>query len=94
MKRALKKFEQIDKDNSGKLEPVEILDLAAWVWGTFHPGQEINEEIKKTEADKILRRCDKNTDGEIDKEEFITYYNQTATAMFAFHKARAQDKKK
>ena len=94
MKRAMKKFTQLDTDSSGKLEKKELLELGAWVWNSFHPRKECDEATKQTEADKILKRCDKNSDGEIDKDEFCVYYNQTATAIFNFHKNRAAKEKK
>ena len=91
MDGAMEKFAELDTDGSGKLEENELLELANWVWTSFHPNKVCDEETKKSEAAKILKRCDKNSDGEIDKEEFVAYYNQTATAQFKF--ARAQAKK-
>ena len=54
--RARKKFNQLDDNNDGRLDGDELLGLAAWVWGSFHPGEEIGDDVRGTEAAKLLRR--------------------------------------
>jgi hypothetical protein len=45
-KRAKKKWLQLDVDGSGKLEGQEVMTLAEWVWGNFHPGEEMDAEVR------------------------------------------------
>jgi len=90
--RAQKKWHQLDADQSGSLEGEEILALAEWVWESFRPGQEIDEEEKAAEAKKIMARCDANGDGHLDKDEFQAYYDQISKAMFRFHKSHPKGK--
>ena len=37
-----------------------------------------------------MKRCDKNSDDRIDKEEFREYYDHIVAAMFKFHKETAK----
>jgi len=85
--RAEKKWNQLDATHNGKLEGEEIYALAEWVWSSFRHGQQITSEDRDKEGEKILRRCDVNGDGSVDKAEFGAYYEKTAEAMFKFHKA-------
>ena len=80
--RAEKKWNHLDRDQSGELEGEEILALAEWVWCSFRPGQEITPQHRRKEAEKILDRCDKDGNGVVDKGEFQVYYDKTAGAMF------------
>ena len=41
----------------------------------------ITDEARAKEGRKILKRCDKDKNGNIDKREFVKYYRQTVTAM-------------
>jgi len=84
---AREKWDELDGDQNGSLEGEEVMKLAVWVWQTFRPGQEISTEARKKEAGKIIRRCDKNDDGAIDREEFGEYFVHTAAAMLKFNKA-------
>jgi len=92
--RALKKFNQLDENGNGTLTGYEVLQLAEWVWCSFRPGQTITDADKAAEGAKILKRCDVNGDGAIDKYEFQDYYEQTAAAMAKFHKVNAKKKSK
>ena len=57
-------FDQMDKDNSGTLEREELNALAQWVFSNFHPeGEVLSDEQRNTEAEKLMKRLDKNEDG-------------------------------
>ena len=56
--------------------------LAEWVWNSFRPDQVITAQQRMAEAAKIMRRCDKDENGSIDKEEFRVYYEKTCEDMF------------
>merc|ERR1719409_767781 len=86
--RAYKKFKELDVDNSGSLEGAEVKALAEWVWRSFHPGEDVEDEVLEAEAAKILHRCDRNGDGLVDEEEFERYYLQTAEAIAKFRKRK------
>ena len=93
--RAMKKFKQLDADSSGVLEGgPEVMALAEWVWRSFHPKQDPSAELIRKEAEKILQRCDKNSDGQIGQDEFEAYYLQTAEAIAKFHKSKKAGGKK
>jgi len=92
--RAEKKWNQLDVNNNDFLEGEEIAELADWVWTSFRPGSKITQDQLEQETAKVVNRCDFNGDGKIDKEEFQAYYEQTAAAMFKFHKAHAKKAKR
>ena len=91
--RAQKKWNQLDVDQSDRLEGDEVLSLAEWVWSSFRPGKSITPQERQAEARKLLNRCDLNHDGSIDREEFSKYYESIASSMFHFHKSRAKKNK-
>ena len=80
--RAEKKWAQLDVDGNGTLDEDEVLQLAEWVWCSFRPGHAITKSQQVAEATKILRRCDKNDDGKVDKDEFQAYYDATVKGIF------------
>jgi len=88
--RAEKKWNQLDTDQNGSLEGIEIVQLAEWVGNSFKPGKSITKEETEEEAVKLLERCDIDGDGIIDRVEFEIYYSKTAAAMFTFHKTHAR----
>eukprot|EP00658_Telonema_sp_P-2_P017584 TRINITY_DN16845_c0_g1_i1.p1 TRINITY_DN16845_c0_g1~~TRINITY_DN16845_c0_g1_i1.p1 ORF type:complete len:458 (+),score=148.30 TRINITY_DN16845_c0_g1_i1:98-1471(+) len=92
--RAQKKFQNLDADQSGVLNGPELLDLAAWVWRSFNPDKEPEQQQIQSEATKILRRIDTNEDGDVDFHEFAAYYSKTAVAIARFHKGRASKREK
>ena len=67
----MSKFNELDTDESAVLEGKEVLSMAEWVWQSFHPGEKITAEEREKEAKKVLKSCDTNGDGGIDKEEFL-----------------------
>jgi len=46
-RRALKKWNQLDLDDSGYLDGEEVMQLAEWAWSSFRHGEHlgVNEEI-------------------------------------------------
>ena len=75
--KAKDKWDELDLNQNGTLEGEEIMLLAEWVWCSFRPGKTISDTQRMSEATKIMRRCDKNDDEKIDKEEFKRYYDNT-----------------
>ena len=45
--KAQKKFDKLDADGNGHLEGDELVELAEWVWSSFHPGGEALSEEQK-----------------------------------------------
>ena len=79
--RAQKKFNQLDVDGSGTLHGDAVLALVDWVWSSFHDGERLTrEEVRRSEAQKLLRRCH-SSDGSIGRAEFEAYYEATVKAM-------------
>ena len=51
LKRAKKKFKQMDEDGNGVLSGAELRQLALWVFDSFHPGGEpLSEERRQAEV--------------------------------------------
>ena len=70
--RAQKKFDKLDADGNGLLEGDELVELAEWVWSSFHPGGDaLSEEEKAAESSKLLGRLDANDDGCMSFDEFV-----------------------
>ena len=54
------------------------------VWSSFRPGKTISPKEREQEGVKILKRCDVNGDGKIDRAEFLAYYDRTIEAIRKF----------
>ena len=80
--RAQKKWNELDVDGSEELDGEEVVVLGEWVWSSFRPGQTITAEEREQEAAKLLRRCDKDENGKIDRGEFAEYYEKICGEMF------------
>ena len=63
--KAQKKFDQLDaRWQWCYWRERSLLELAEWVWSSFHPGGEaLSEEEKAAESSKLLGRLDANGDG-------------------------------
>ena len=61
-----KRFNELDKDHSGKLEKDEIRDVV----------KKTNPNVSDQEIDDLIKQADKNGDGLIDFEEFLTLVEQ------------------
>ena len=73
--RAQKKFDQLDTNSDGMLDERELLGLADWVWGSFHPGgRPLSQQERRAEADKLLGRLDANQDQQMDFDEFADWW--------------------
>ena len=82
LKKAKKKFDELDVDDSGALETEEIKKLAEWVFGEFHAdGEKMSEQQCDSEMAKLME-LDTNKDGKLDFEEFGDWFNDTAKAIF------------
>jgi len=90
LERAKKKFLQMDEDGNGVLNGDELTKLALWVFDSFHPdGEPLSEEQRKKEADKLLNRIDKNTDGVLEFDEFAGWFTKTCNGIANFRKNRS-----
>ena len=85
VERAKKKFNKLDKDDSGTLEGGEVEELAAWVWNKFHPGgNEIEADVRDAMATKLLDRLDENDDKTISFLEFEAWFKRTCVSIQRF----------
>jgi len=80
----MNKFAELDSDGSGELEGAEILALAEWVWCSFNPDKRCLPQMRKIQAEKIMTACDSNGDGDVDREEFLVYYDHLTESMEEF----------
>jgi len=88
--RAEKKFKALDVNGDGVLSGDEIIEVAEWVWGAFHPGGDIIDDANRQEMTaKILTRVDGNDDGCLSFDEFACYFVRTAEAIMRFRKKYA-----
>lgn len=94
---AERQWDLLDVTATDSLNRDESLQLAAWLWSSFRPGQEPTEAQIKEEASKMVKRCgqgisglEANQDGTIQKQEFLAYYEVIADAQKVFGRARAE----
>ena len=89
--RAMKKFRELDVDGSGALEGAELVQLAEWVWSSFHPdGQVMGDAEKEAFVEKLLYRIDENQDGKLTADEFQEYFIKTTKAINNFRRRPSQ----
>ena len=94
LKRARKKFEQMDVDGSGALEAAEMEKLAMWVFDSFHPGGEpLAAERRQQEAQKLLGRMDADGDGRLDFDEFAAWFTRTCQSIGTYRRRLAEQRK-
>ena len=91
LRRARKKFDQLDADGNGFLSGEEIHNLALWVFGSFNPGEKaLPKAIREAEANKLMGRLDANADGKIDFDEFEGWFTRTCASIQKFRRAQAR----
>ena len=94
LKRARKKFDQMDKDGNGTLDAAEMRELALWVFSSFHPGGEaLPADRQQKEADKLTKRLDADGDGKLSFEEFAAWFKRTCAGIAKYRKGLAQRKR-
>ena len=85
--RAAQKFASLDADQSETLCGEELVQLASWVFGRFHPAGkkgEANAAQLDKMARKILGRHDSDGDGSMDFGEFAVWYTKTCADLKRF----------
>ena len=80
LRRARKKFDQLDADGNGKLDGDELSELATWVFSSFNPGgKPMNPAEKRQGGRELPKLLDADGDGELDFEEFAEWFTQTVS---------------
>merc|ERR1712166_344887 len=90
VRRAHKKFDQLDKNGNGLLEGEELTALGDWVWSSFHPGQDSILSKQELEGAKILGRLDANSDGAMSFEEFEGWFRKTCASIEKYRRGLSQ----
>merc|ERR1712166_1723871 len=90
VRRAHKKFDQLDKNGNGLLEGEELTALGDWVWSSFHPGQNSILAAQELEGAKILGRLDANSDGAMSFEEFEGWFQKTCASIEKYRRGLSQ----
>merc|ERR1711935_197429 len=90
VRRAHKKFDQLDKNENGLLEGEELTALGDWVWSSFHPGQNSILAAQELEGAKILGRLDANSDGAMSFEEFEGWFRKTCASIEKYRRGLSQ----
>ena len=72
-------FNKLDKNGNGTIDGAELKELAAWAWGSFHPGAD-PADAWRHEMD-MVKHFDANRDGSVDLEEFKELYAKCAAAV-------------
>ena len=89
--RARKKFDKLDINQNGLLEGDELLELAEWVWSSFHPGGEpLSGEQQAAEVIKLMGRLDEDADGVMSFDEFGEWFEKTCASVEKFRRGLAQ----
>jgi len=79
------RFDSLDIDGSGFLDPQETEELARWIYGTFTKSNKmLDDEQIKIESAKLIRKLDKNKDGQIRLDEFREFFNKKAKQAAKF----------
>merc|ERR1712166_498661 len=79
--RLKKQFDKCDVDCSKLLEGDELVQMARWVWDTFHPdGEAIDAETQQKQTHKLLTDADDNGDGFLSFDELHSWYKKTCVA--------------
>eukprot|EP00941_MAST-03F_sp_MAST-3F-sp1_P002041 g2041.t1 len=86
VRRARKKFQEMDSNNDGVLSERELIRLARWFYHSFHPNEEPLGSIEMNVlVTKLRQRIDQNYDGKIDFHEFLSWYDETCQLLKKFH---------
>jgi len=88
--RAEKKWGELDKDGSDTLEGDELLELAAWAWESFNPGEQASTSNKEDMMNTIMSKKDEDKNGVLDKKEFQKFFDEFCASSTKFHKALAK----
>eukprot|EP00658_Telonema_sp_P-2_P024520 TRINITY_DN19856_c0_g1_i4.p1 TRINITY_DN19856_c0_g1~~TRINITY_DN19856_c0_g1_i4.p1 ORF type:complete len:176 (-),score=71.01 TRINITY_DN19856_c0_g1_i4:255-782(-) len=84
-------FQKLDVDNSGRLSPVEMKELAHWVYSSFSTtGAKLDEKQVEIEAGKLVRKLEKDGDDGISFDEFVQYFELKAKQAKKFAAAKAK----
>ena len=83
LQKAKEKFDELDADDSGALESGEIEKLAQWVFGQFHPDEQMSPQQQDSQMAKLME-LDVNHDGKIDFGEFGDWFNETAKSIYQY----------
>ncbi|MEA5534026.1 EF-hand domain-containing protein [Crocosphaera sp. XPORK-15E] len=62
-------FQEVDKDNNGKIDPQELRELLETIWGK-ETDIDITSAVQST-----FNKCDLNHDGFITFDEFVSLAN-------------------
>ena len=87
LRKARKKFDQMDTDKSGTLDKDEVGALSLWVLTSFLKSEgtlELTRAQQQAETDKLFHICDTNGDGVVDFEEFASWFTPTCKEIHAF----------
>ena len=94
LKRARKKFDQMDKDGNGTLDAAEMRELALWVFSSFHPdGEALPADRQQKEAEKLTERLDADGDGKLSFDEFAAWFKKTCAGIAKYRKGLAKRKR-
>jgi len=89
------KWRELDANEDGTLDDDEALTLAEWVYSSFRKGgleEDVEEDGVLAEAARLLKRCDTDEDGVVNKTEFRDYYRRMAEAVLKFRRALSEEK--
>ena len=67
-----------------------MLELAAWVWESFNPGEQASTFSKKDMMNTIMSKQDEDKNGVLDKNEFQKFFDEFCASSTKFHKALAK----
>eukprot|EP00656_Telonema_subtile_P051804 TRINITY_DN7065_c0_g1_i3.p1 TRINITY_DN7065_c0_g1~~TRINITY_DN7065_c0_g1_i3.p1 ORF type:complete len:900 (-),score=310.49 TRINITY_DN7065_c0_g1_i3:51-2750(-) len=89
MSRAYRKFMELDVDKSGTLSTDEMLALADFLYTSFNTkGEVLDHGQRQIEAEKLVRKLDKDGDGEISFEEFAKFIEDRLEKLEKFNAKR------
>lgn len=84
---AVARFRELDKDNSGHLENMELHDVVDWVMQAY--GTKMGRNQQEVH-DKLMARIDSNKDGKLDFEEFMVLFKEMLIQFSLLERAKVK----